>query len=57
MATKSNAPGKERRSRGSLKARYRQPDPGYLVSTRGGHPADLRDRVSWVHSEAVHLRD
>ena len=57
MATKSIASDKGRRFRESLRARYRQPGRRYWVSVRGGPPADLRDRISWVHAEAVRLRD
>lgn len=53
MVTKPSATGGEPRSQDTPKAQSHGRGPRYRVRTRGEPPADLRDRISWVHAQAI----
>ena len=55
MATKPSAISAKRRPEDTSKARSRRQIPRYRVRTRGEPPADLPDRVSRAHAQAVLL--
>ena len=53
MATKARASGKQQRPEGGPKARPRANGLRYRVSPSGELPADLFDKVSWAHAQAI----
>ena len=55
MATKPIATSGERRPDQTPKAQSRRRSPRYRVQARGDPPADLPDRVSRAHAQAVLL--